>query len=520
MGTSDDRWGFGLLVVAILSALALCAPALRGQALALDEHVSYYCSGAPTVSELWNRCEEVAVLPPLSHLLERLALAMGGHSETVFRVPSLAAYVLAVPAGFWLGRIVAGPLCGGLAALIVAWHPGMLDEVRFARCYGLVLLLASLSMACLLRWRSAPAERRWLAAWTVSAIALCWTHYLTAPLVAAQSVVLVFSAWHVRRSRRNARPSTALVAVIVVGMACVPLLPALLRLREWSGLIEFQRIPPTVLEAFGAPWTLFALLLVLLSCAWAHFHRRRRDGQQGLEGGGTIWMPLFLWLVPLTMIATMALLGSPMLASPRYRVMIVPASALAVGLAATRVAIPPVAACLVAGLLGFTAWSMSFSPGTAARLANPIEEEWKQVGVELASEMGDPGVLVFTQSGLAEGILLPMLADYPRLKSYVACRLGPFYTQSDRALPIPILWDVGGPLSRQYLSLLKAPEIRQVRIVGANDTDLNAQSIEVFASFLRSAGFRSTVGESRPGITLLRFERRGIEDGVVEFLNP
>jgi len=508
MGKSDDRWGFGLLVVAFLSSLALCAPALRGQSLALDEHVSYYCSGAPTLVELWKRCDEVAVLPPLSHLLERGALALGGHSETVFRLPSLIAYVLAVPAGFWLGRIAGGPVCGGLTALIIAWHPGMLDEVRFARCYGLVLLLASLSMAFLLRWRSSPAQRRWLAAWAASAIALCWTHYLTAPLVVVQSVVLLLSAWRVRHSRRNASTSTALVAIIAAALACLPLLPPVFRLREWSRFIEFQRIPPTIFEACGGPWTLLALLLVGLAVTWADFGRRPLVASFPASASTDLsaWTPLLLWLAPLTMIAAVALLGSPMMASPRYRVMIVPASALAVGLAVSRAAVPSFATFLVAVLLGSTAWIIGFSPGTPARLANPIEEEWKRIGVELAAVMTDPGVLVFTQSGLAEGILLPMLPDHPRLKSYVACRLGPFYTRFDRALPIPILWDGRGPLLREYLSLLKGPGIREVRIVGANDTDLNSQSIGVFTLLLRSAGFQQTAIASPPGITLLTFQ--------------
>ena len=57
---------------------------------------------------------------------------------------------------WWIGRFLGGPVAGGLAAVIVAWHPGLLDEVRFGRCYGLVLLLSSLSSGFVLRWRQQP----------------------------------------------------------------------------------------------------------------------------------------------------------------------------------------------------------------------------------------------------------------------------------------------------------------------------------------------------------------------------
>jgi hypothetical protein len=46
-----------------------------------------------------------------------------------------------------------------------------------------------------------------------------------------------------------------------------------------------------------------------------------------------------------------------------------------------------------------------------------------------------------------------------------------------------------------------------VWIVGANDTDLNAASVPVFARFVEGVGFRQLSMESRPGMSLLRFER-------------
>ncbi|OAI56566.1 hypothetical protein AYO47_08910 [Planctomyces sp. SCGC AG-212-M04] len=511
MVKSADRWGVLLLVGAVLSAALLCGPALRGQALALDEHVSYYCSGAPSVLELWNRCSDAAVLPPLSHLFERAAVSIGGRSESAFRAPSLLAYLLSVPVAWWIGRFLGGPIAGGVAAMIVAWQPEMLDEVRFARCYGLVLLLSSLSTGFVLRWRQRPEQKWWAGAWALSAAGLCWTHYLAGPLVAAQAVMMVVVVLRHPPSQQRRIGMAPLVAIVAVGLSCIPLLPAVARLREWSGLIEYQRVPATIWDAFGARWTLAAIAVLAVSSAWRRFRTSGRVETSAPleEQPPEIGWPVFLWLVPLAVIGTMAVVESPMLASPRYRVMAVCPSAVALGLALSRAFRPTIAILGAAGVLALSTFLHGTSPRVAGRLANVIEEEWKRVGLELRSRIDDPHVLVFTQTGLAEGVLLPAMSGSERFRKYVGCRLGGFYTGSERALPIPFLWNGGGRLREEYRTLLDANAVREAWIVGANDTDLNAESLPVFSQFLEFAGFQQVGGEeSRPGITMLRFERR------------
>jgi len=512
MGNSANRWGIALLITAMISAAGLCVPALKGQALALDEHVSYFCSGAPGVWELWKRCDEVAVLPPLSHLIERGTLAVGGHSESVFRLPSLLAYVLAVPAAWWAARPWGGPLAAGLAALIVAWHPGTLDEVRFARCYGLVLLLASLSTGCVLRW---TVDRRWLAAWGVTAAALCWTHYLAVPLVAAQAVLILVCLWRPLPGQNAAGISTML-AITAVGLSCAPLGPALLRLSEWSGEIDFQRTPTTLTAAFGANWTLPALGAVAMAGVWRRTRRNPVHPPAGADlrrrasiGWALFLWALFLWVGPLAVIGTMAWMGSPMLASPRYRVMVTGPSAIVLGLMLSRAFVPPVATAFAVGLLVFSTMLMGTSPTVAGRLENAVEAEWKRAGLEMRPRLHDSKVLVFTQSGLSEGLILSVMGSSDRFRKYAACRLGAFYTGSERALPIPLLWDGTGWLRDDYRKRLDAEDIRQAWIVGANDTDLNAESVVVFARFLELSGFQKTAEETRPGISVLRFEIPG-----------
>ena len=102
-----------------------------------------------------------------------------------------------------------------------------------------------------------------------------------------------------------------------------------------------------------------------------------------------------------------------MLASPRYRVMIVPASALTLGLALSRAFVPLVGSCLAAVLLAGAAHLHGFLPRTPARLVNLIEAEWRRIGQELSPRINDPSLLVFTQTGLAEAIIVPGMPDSP-----------------------------------------------------------------------------------------------------------
>ena len=107
---------------------------------------------------------------------------------------------------YLIGRDLGGPLAGGLAALVLAWHPLVLDEARFGRCYGLVLLWSALLVWFTFRWRREPRAWRWSLAWGVAAAALAWTHYLAVPFAVSigrggalfsvgAGIVLAISYW-------------------------------------------------------------------------------------------------------------------------------------------------------------------------------------------------------------------------------------------------------------------------------------------------------------------------------------
>jgi hypothetical protein len=507
MTTVADRWGRGLFFAAIVSALAVCIPAVQGQPLAMDEHGSHFVSAAPTVAELWTRTSEDTAVPALSHLLERAALAINNHSENTFRMPSLLAFLTAVLVSFWLGKEVGGPACGGLTAFLIAWHPEVIDEVRFARCYGLILCLSALSSWLMFRVLKEPSLRR-LAVWALSAAGLIWTHYLAVLLIAMQSGILLISIWTTPRSRRRRMSLAIAFAIIGVGLSGVPLMPAVLRLSEWGQAMDYRRSSAGVFEAVGARWFVPALLLIVaagvvrLVAAW--------KGATSTKLNLSIWpllISLLLWLPPLAVLAYMAVAQNPMLAVPRYRVMLAPPAALAISLALVRAVSMPISTGAAAILLTGTLWLTGVNPGKAGRLSIGSDEEWKKAGIAARAWLAEPGTMVFAQTGLGEAALVPLFPDDDRFLKYVASRLGSFYTRSEKALPIPLMWDGAGPLHRNYAKRLSVQAVHDVQIVGAADTDLNRDSIKQFAQFVESCGFKINLIERRPGIEIRHFQR-------------
>lgn len=103
---------------------------------------------------------------PLGYLAVKHSVQLfGTDAPWALRMPSLLCGMLCIPAAFWLGRIIHGPVLGLMAAALVAVDPNMVDQSQQARMYtmfALAWLLACGHAICLLR---APPERHrpWIA---------------------------------------------------------------------------------------------------------------------------------------------------------------------------------------------------------------------------------------------------------------------------------------------------------------------------------------------------------------------
>ncbi|MBX3442987.1 MAG: glycosyltransferase family 39 protein [Planctomyces sp.] len=508
MPPASDRLSTALLIVAVLSAVGLSLPALQGQPLALDEHVSYFAAAAPDGIELARRSLEVMATPPLSHVLERFSLSLFGHSETALRLPSLAAYVAGVGLTFLFARRLCGPLAGGLAAVLMAWHPDVLHEVRIARCYGLVVALSAASLWLWARWRARPAWADALG-WAAASVALLWTHYLAAPLVLTQGLLALATAFGSPRTERRERLTQCVSVALLVCVLCVPLIASVLRLSEWSEALGFQAQSAEWRDFFPWPWQVLILTALPLTAALQLV---------GVIGGPRVpnagatraaaCLAFVLWLAPLGILA-LGTQENPTLASPRYRTPMAPASAAAVaGLAA--VALRPGAACFVMAVSLAAGWSAASTPAhRAGRLGDRGDEKWRAAALIIADDLQRPDVLTFTLTGLAESLLVPAIRGDERFDRYVSSRLGAFYTNVERGIPLPMIWSGGGFLEQKFRERLADPGIREVLIVAAVDTDLNVRSMSEFERLLASAGYVADgplqVG---PEALVVRYRRR------------
>jgi hypothetical protein len=495
-----------LLAAACLSAAVWCIPMFQAHPLALDEHGSFWIIDPAIPASVWQRCQSYAATPPLPSWLQQLSLMLCGQSEWALRLPFAIAFVAAVMVTYRIGCELQAPGTGGLAALLLAWHPLVLDEVRIGRGYGLVLLLTSLLVLETLRWmRSVPSWRR-LLAWSITGSLLVWTHYLTAPLVALVGCGLFRS-----RAGGPADPPRwrlspwPWMAAGLVGLLCLPLGPAVYRLWLWSAALSGPASDVPLAPLVGSFWWLgfpvgFGLSRIVSTVAGG-------SAEGGPPRGHELAFLTVLVVAPILGLYLMGQMGMSGLATPRYRVgFTVPAVLLCATLMARRQAF--CAAC-VGGLAVIAAvwWSQGRTPWKPTSLGNPMDAAWRDMALVIR-ERGRPGEPIFVQNGLLESHLVPAYYHDPLFHSYTAMSMSHFYLPVDSPrYALPWLWQQPTAMSQWYLERLAVPPGEGVWLAAALDTDLNRLSVEGFLALVQQAGLRVVERREFYQAILLRLER-------------
>ena len=387
-----ERAGTILLALAMVSGFALMIPALTAGPLVLDEYGTYWIVGDGPLT-LWQRSLDYENIPPLAPWLHKVFMDVLGESEWSFRLPSAIWFLPAIVFSFLLGRELRGPLHGGLCAIMTAWHPTALGEIRLARCYSLTLLLSAICFWAAVKWMKRPNDYHWAALWTLLSLALVWTHYLNAVVVVATVLVL---GW-----RMYVR---AIRACVLLCMACLflalcysPLFEPCLRMANLGEYFAFQT-DSSILETVSAMWWI-GLPAGWIAGKTAEFFRPSRSESENRKGSRFGLIILLLWGLAPTIGAVIVCRGEyASLANPRYRVGFdVAAGCLLVTCVTSRLGTRAALVAVVAALVA--SWSVADRlPWQPKRLNTRQSFQWKELALHV-QQHGTTGEPVFVQSG-------------------------------------------------------------------------------------------------------------------------
>tara|TARA_R110002095_G_scaffold215072_2_gene208416 strand:- start:2966 stop:4423 length:1458 start_codon:yes stop_codon:yes gene_type:complete len=478
-------------------------PLFSGGPLVLDEHGSYWIidSGLPGTSLM--RSLDYAAIPPLSSWLQQVFLTVLGKSELTFRLSSALCALAAIFVSYLAGKELGSPLTGGLAALMVAWHPEAMDEVRIARCYGLVLLLGAVVIWATVRWLHTPGSMKAALFWSLAGAALLWTHYTSALLVMISGLAVAVSCL-VRRDLSRATLSRLVVAAVLVIVLCLPLVPTILRLNEWGPILNYSGSSTSIWNVIGLFWWVGLPMGLIAMCMIARTRFPKAISQSGL------WVIGACSLLPLLILAGLASGEMSSLANPRYRVAYAPAGACFVALLLTdsrywKVSIGAAIFVLIA------VWSLSpVGPWELGRLGSPVDQDWWELNSHIAknSEAGEP---ILVQSGLTESYLVPLFAEDRVFMEYAACRVSRFYVEKKHTrYALPYVWNPQTGVIDFYRKLLHGwtSNPGAFWVASATDTDLNQQSLDGIQAIAQEAGFVAIERRTWPSATLIHFQQR------------
>lgn len=257
-----------VLTLIVLAGAVLRFDRLGARSLWLDELSTWHVSRMPLGESL--RWGPELTKPPLFQLILRATTDNSHLSEAQLRFPAAVAGVLVIPAGYWLGTIMAGRAVGlALAAMLCC----QLLHIRYsqeARSYSLLVLGSILATAF---WYRLVCTRQRAAAAGYAAVAVLtvYAHYLMV-LTLAGHVLWWLTCVGRNRGRRRARLPA--VALALTAVACAPLCVHYARHQStvfqglaWIPAVSWSRALDSLgALTYGPAWV--ALLVVSLVCWW------------------------------------------------------------------------------------------------------------------------------------------------------------------------------------------------------------------------------------------------------------
>jgi len=301
-----------ILIALTLLAFAIASYRLGAKSFWLDETVagSY---ARMSWGHLWTVVSKSDPNMGLYYVLLRLWVIVVGHSDAAVRSLSVVLGGLSVPAIVLLGRRLFGPLAGGLAGLLLAISPFLVEYEQTARAYSLVVLLVTLSSLFFVIALEDPSPKA-LSAYAATSALSVYAHYFAAFVLLVQFLTVVA----VRR--RSALSPGWVLAWCGIVLLCIP--EAIFAQRAGTGGISW--IPePTIRSLFELPSRLVggrvtAVLVAVLAC-YAIARTRGLRAQVWRIGFVLAWL-----IVPVALTFVISRLGRPLFI-PYYLIIVLPA---------------------------------------------------------------------------------------------------------------------------------------------------------------------------------------------------
>jgi 4-amino-4-deoxy-L-arabinose transferase-like glycosyltransferase len=399
-----------------LAALTLLAAALRFSTLDLqsfwyDEAFTPVHVLHPSLSATLHAMVHTENTPPLWYLLAWADSRLFGTGEIALRWPSALAGVATVPVAWAIGRELTGRRATAFAtALLAAVNPLLIWYSQEARAYALYVLTAALAMLCFLRALRAPTRGN-MAAFALSGSLALVSHYF------AVSMLVPMAIWLARDRTRLRASLPALAALLVVGLALLPLISAQSGhgtqwIGRWALSNRLQAIPQYYLTGYsGEPLGHSVELLVALPLIagvvyglWRTLDRREERGALialTIAAGG-IFLPLVLVAFGADYLAPRNLVGA-----------MIPVTALIAVIAACRRAGAVGMALVVTGAIAFLAVSLDVDLSPRLQRGN-----WRAVARELSHGQRAARAITTVELGAAPlEYYLPPLRNLARGRS-------------------------------------------------------------------------------------------------------
>jgi hypothetical protein len=319
-------------------------------------------------------------IPPLYFILLWGWFKAVGLGEFSARLLSVIIGVACLPGMYLLGRRLARPGVGLIAALLMALSWVHLEYSQDARPYVLLIFLTIVAWLAFLRYLEAPTWKH-TAFWTLAALLLVYTHLFGWLVLLAQAITLAAAAAERPRGVRNRLWLRATLVAALTGACYLPYVPRMLASLNTPSFWAPKPTPLMFVDYFTAFFHDPALALLcaaligaLLIHAYTHEDARLR---------GALFL-IAVWLVVGYFVPVIHSYNTP---TPvmvfRYFVILLPALLLLVAMAIDRVRRVP-ARTLLLGLVGLLCALDLFVVGNYYQ--RPSFQEYRQLVAALPTE--------------------------------------------------------------------------------------------------------------------------------------